>query len=489
MHNTEQIDLLKRPHYFKENIELFEFDFVDEIFDIYFNNKKYKKLDSYKLALDCILANLVVCGKLNKYLIKPDPKYSDKRYITPFWFTSNIFQNIFKVLIDKDYCIYKKGFKIQNSGKSQSGKYIPTEKLNKLNLQITTKTPGTYIFMNKRVKTNNKNKLQIAILPPNQDKPLYKKMDKDIRFINDTINKSSVTFKFNNTDSNSTRFSFKDKIYTIEDNNNKQGFEYSIENLLNTNRIKLISRPEVEDKTDIWIEKTINGDTLYKNNEYEFKIDKNSLYLKRVFNRKEYRFGGRFYTPVFQSIPSIYRSSILIDGEETVELDYSAHHIRLLYNKDGLDFNGEAYIYAKNDKEHADIRQVHKYIAMIAINAENRKSAINATNIAIKDDKKNGKLRSREKAPWPSPISTCRFLEHHKPIAKYVGNDQGIILQRLDSDIMNNILVSLAEKGITGLPIHDSVVVKKKYEKILKSLMISSYNSNNKLSNFNPIIS
>jgi len=495
-------NLLKKEntHYFKENIELFEFDFVDELFDEYFNNKKYKKLESYKLALDCILANLVVCGRLNKSLVKPDPKYSDKRYITPFWFTKDIFHNIFKILINEDYCIYIIGFKNSTESKrSQLGKYIPTEKLNKLNLQITTKEPGTYLFMNKRVKTNSnkikgKNKTnkhkKIPVLPPNQDKPLYKKMDRDIRFINDTINKSSVTFKFSNNNNiyklASTTAELKDVIYLL--NNDKKGFEYSIENLLNTTHIKLISKPEVEDKTDIWIEKTINDNTLYMNNEYEFEISKNSLYLKRVFNRNEYRFGGRFYTPVFQSIPSIYRPSILIDGEETVELDYSAHHIRLLYNKDGLDFKGEAYIYAKSDKKHADIRQVHKYIAMIAINAENRKSAISATVDAIKYDRENGKFNSLVPSLKQLGMIYNEFLNYHKPIAKYVGNDVGVTLQRLDSDIMNNILVGLAENGITGLPIHDSVLVKKKHKNLLKNLMISSYNSNPKLNNFDPII-
>lgn len=505
MNNDNLKNILKKENarYFKENIELFDFDFADELFDIYFNNKKYKKLESYKLALDCILANLSICGKLNKSLNKPNPNQTNKKYITPFWFGSNIIDNILKVLVDEDYCIYIKGFKNPTEPKrSQLGKYIPTEKLNKLNLQITTKKPGTYLFMNKRVKTNSKkikeknktnkkpNKKQTPVLPPNQDKPLYKKMDRDIRRINDTINKSSVTFKFSNNNIiykvTSTTAEIKDIVYLLD--NNKEGFEHSIENLLNSTHIKLLSKPEVENKTDIWIEKTINDNTLYMNNEYEFEISKNSLYLKRVFNRNEYRFGGRFYTPVFQSIPSIYRPTILIDGEETVELDYSAHHIRLLYHKDGLDFKGEAYVYAKSDKEHSDIRQIHKYIAMIAINAESRKSAINATLNAIEEDKKNGKFNSIVPSLKQLNVLFEEFLNHHEPIAKYVGNDVGVTLQRLDSDIMNNILVGLAKKGITGLPIHDSVIVKKKHKNLLKNLMISSYNSISKLNNFNPII-
>jgi len=53
MNNNEIKNILKQENsrYFKENIELFEFDFADELFDMYFNNKKYIKLESYKLAL------------------------------------------------------------------------------------------------------------------------------------------------------------------------------------------------------------------------------------------------------------------------------------------------------------------------------------------------------------------------------------------------------------------------------------------------------
>ena len=51
----------------------------------------------------------------------------------------------------------------------------------------------------------------------------------------------------------------------------------------------------------------------------------------RVFNNSTFDDGGRFYGPWWQSIPSKLRSLITINGKDTVELDYSSIHPRMLY--------------------------------------------------------------------------------------------------------------------------------------------------------------
>jgi hypothetical protein len=201
------------------------------------------------------------------------------------------------------------------------------------------------------------------------------------------------------------------------------------------------------------------------------------MYIYRSFTRGGFEFGGRFYTPVFQGIPSSWRKTITIDGEETVELDFSAHHIRMLYHQEGLDFKGEPYIYSKDDEEKKDKRQIHKYIAMIALNAKDKKSSIYAVRGAIEDDKDNDKFHSDIPSLKDIEQQLDDFVEHHKPISKYVSNDAGIKLQKKDSDIMHSILVDLTKKGIVSLPIHDSVIVQKKYEDILKETMTKQYNN------------
>jgi hypothetical protein len=272
-------------------------------------------------------------------------------------------------------------------------------------------------------------------------------MDRDIRLINDVMGKADVRFNF-----------IKQSRYYDSDS-----LGYNIDNYLNTKRLYLIDLDEYE-------------------------IDKDSLYLKRVFNRARYIYGGRFYTPVYIGIPKEYRSTITIDGESTVELDYSAHHIRMLYHRDNMDFTGEAYVYNKSDTIHENERALHKYMAMIAINACSRKSTILAVQDSIRRDIK--KLKYTNELPTREQLEELydEFLEYHKPIAHHVSNDEGTKLQRIDSDIMNNILVDLANDNIVALPVHDSVIVKKKHEERLRELMIKHYVNCKKLNNFNPVI-
>ena len=67
------------------------------------------------------------------------------------------------------------------------------------------------------------------------------------------------------------------------------------------------------------------------------------------------------------------------------------------------------------------------------------------------------------------------FREEHKPIYKYLFSDIGITLQNIDSEIMNNILMRLMDKGILGLSVYDSVIVAEQYADILREIMVAEY--------------
>lgn len=438
-------DLLKNYYYFQQSVSTIENDFVDKLFELHFKNKKFRKLHLYRVSLDSIVANLIRCGNVDKCLVRPEPNYTHSHLVTPEWYTTHIFYNIFQILVEEGYCDEVKGYPALNGKPGYSGKFIPTEKLKSLDIEIQSKKPDTFIFMNKRDKNHKKNKKRHPVTPPNNR--VYKKMDKDIRLINDVIGKADVRFNF-----------IKQNRYYDSDS-----VGYNIDNYLNTKRLYLVDKDE-------------------------YQIDLDSMYLKRVFNRNDYMYGGRFYTPVYIGIPRDFRSTITIDGEATVELDYSAHHIRLLYHQDNIDFTGEAYVYNKGDKEHSNERELHKSMAMIAINATSRKSTIKATLDKIRTDQKKGKFTGQ--IPTYDQLDKLynEFLEYHKPIAHHVSNDEGAKLQRIDSDIINEILVDLAKDNIVGLPVHDSIIVKKKHKDILKDLMIKHYTNHKKLNKFNPII-
>jgi hypothetical protein len=59
----------------------------------------------------------------------------------------------------------------------------------------------------------------------------------------------------------------------------------------------------------------------------------------RVFNHGCFDLGGRFYGPWWQSASTADRAHILIDGETTVECDYQAIQVHLLWSLEGRNYH------------------------------------------------------------------------------------------------------------------------------------------------------
>lgn len=62
----------------------------------------------------------------------------------------------------------------------------------------------------------------------------------------------------------------------------------------------------------------------------------------------------------------------------------------------------------------------------------------------------------------------------HEPIADFIGTGYGSRLQRIDSDVMEDILLTLADRGIPAIGIHDSVRVPESHLKELEQVMRNS---------------
>jgi len=189
--------------------------------------------------------------------------------------------------------------------------------------------------------------------------------------------------------------------------------------------------------------------------------------LHRIFNRNSWKLGGRAYGALHQDMVRRHmRKLILIDGNPTVEVDYSAYHIRMLYHMEGIDFREDPYVIC----EGPEMRKEYKAVGLIAINAADDISAYGAIR---KDFIKRGiPFPAREK-PIISLVNT--FKKSHQPIAKHLFSGVGLRLQNTDSEIMDNILVNLMDKGILGLPVHDSVIAETKYEGVLREIMEREY--------------
>lgn len=196
----------------------------------------------------------------------------------------------------------------------------------------------------------------------------------------------------------------------------------------------------------------------------QFSLNREILY--RVFNRKSFKKGGRAFGATYQRLPKLMRKGIRINNDKTVEIDYSAYHIRMLYHLNGIDYTEDPYIACSGEK----YRKAFKCASLVIINAEDEAEA----KSAIRDELIDSRI------PFPdvkNPLDwmVSRFKEAHQPIAEYICSDYGITLQNIDSHIMNSILMGLMNKGILGLSLYDSIIVAEQHEDVLRETMIEEY--------------
>jgi hypothetical protein len=190
-------------------------------------------------------------------------------------------------------------------------------------------------------------------------------------------------------------------------------------------------------------------------------------YLHRVFNNESFKQGGRFYGAFHLELPKELRQHIRINGEPTVELDYSALHIRMLYHLEGIDYREDPYTVICDDGSE---RKIYKLVQLIAINSESEEKAVKAIRDQLRKDEIYFDLSNRS-------IRRClgKFKKGHPKIAKYLNTGVGLKLQNLDGKVTDKILKTMTEEQMPCLPVHDSYIVRKQDEILLKEVMHESY--------------
>lgn len=223
-------------------------------------------------------------------------------------------------------------------------------------------------------------------------------------------------------------------------------------------------------------------------------------FVKRKFN-DTLELGGRFYGG-FQQIPSKDRARLKIDNYVTLEMDYSANHLAILYAWEGLQLN-----YIKAYEMEGYERDTIKAITLRAVNIESvsvlRRTISLSANPqnkekyrAYKDSRTIHDLRRAKgltsKAPFKPkwvksfiegiPSNTIAddlvdaFLEKHSAIKSYIGSPNiGLKLQAVDSEIMALVLDSLRLENIPALPVHDSIIIPYKKKKKALAVMAESF--------------
>lgn len=208
----------------------------------------------------------------------------------------------------------------------------------------------------------------------------------------------------------------------------------------------------------------------------KFEEYKLNAYLKAIFLERFTLYGrlhtsgGRYH---YQGLNGEERSGIMINGEETIELDYCALHPMLLYATEQIQYFGDPYSVVD---ERPELRKFLKYILLSMLNAKDDKTAERAANFYLYENHSEretirglGIVRAR-------PLIE-KFMEVHKPISKHFcnGKETGLRIMNLDAKIALDVVHYFVKRNIPILAIHDSFIVQKRYKDELYKTMQNTY--------------
>jgi len=156
-----------------------------------------------------------------------------------------------------------------------------------------------------------------------------------------------------------------------------------------------------------------------------------------------------------QNISREQRSTILIDGEKTVELDYACHHLRLMYHLKEQNPEGDLYrpelIFPKFYSFENAAPEKKKMV---------RDLVKTATNICWFTTSKEQARRAVQKGIKDSSKDLKRIIYELEGLKAVEILDRMVDLMSLDGLIMKEILLKFVDAGKPALGIHDSLVVK-----------------------------
>ena len=186
-----------------------------------------------------------------------------------------------------------------------------------------------------------------------------------------------------------------------------------------------------------------------------------NLRVYRSFSRNNFDFGGRVYG-WWQGQSKEVRAQLRLNGEEVVEPDFSAYHATMLYAMKGIQLQKDPYIIPGFSREEG------KIAFNVMINARSAASA-------------NGAILGALRKAWvPTGKTRCADLRKamvkaHPQVKEYLSSDIGIKLMRKDSDIIVAVMLKLVDEDIPFLPVHDSVICRKRDEGRVKQVMSESF--------------
>lgn len=192
------------------------------------------------------------------------------------------------------------------------------------------------------------------------------------------------------------------------------------------------------------------------------RADLSAKRLYRVFNDGRFDLGGRFYGGWWINEKRANRHLITINRQQTVELDYSAFHLRMCNHLSGLAVPDKGDLYAIPGLE--EMRKAVKYTFMILLNLEDGR------RMPSKDE-----IKATLTGSWDISKLRKAVEKHYSEIGDWLGSGKGKQLQFIDSKIACEVLDTLAAAKIVALPVHDSFIVAKQHQNTLREAMMNAY--------------
>ncbi len=207
---------------------------------------------------------------------------------------------------------------------------------------------------------------------------------------------------------------------------------------------------------------------------YQKDIGLISTRLHAVFNNCSFNDNGRFYTGSlgFQSLPKKIRKTILIDGKKTIERDYSAHHPRILYSLNLINYVDNPYeiVFQNSDDE---MIKILKIVFLVLINAGGHGETVQG---CFKEFRKRPSIfpfLKKKSLRITDLITACRTA--HKDIETSFSSSQGIRLSNIDSKIALQVVEHFTSQGKACLSVHDSFIVRNEDDQELIGTMKRIY--------------
>lgn len=181
-----------------------------------------------------------------------------------------------------------------------------------------------------------------------------------------------------------------------------------------------------------------------------------------------------------QNLSKRMRVSMEIDGQEVVELDFSCHHLRMLYHLRNRNPKGDLYrcrqIFpgVRNAEDRALLRRVVKQATNAVLNTSSKGSAVQAISGIIR--RAGGRVRELIKAEGSGPRDLLGRIEAiHPQLLRWFYVDQADVLQTTDGKLMLRIMEEVTRSGRPALAIHDSLVVREQDEEFVREVMERNY--------------